>query len=120
MKKIAVVYGSHYGTTEKYATWIAEEEKADLFQASKVKIGALLGYDTIVYCGGLYAGGMYGFSLIKKNFQKIKDKKLIAVAVGATLKEKDAIEELKKKNFLPEMMDSVPFFLLRGGMNYKK
>jgi len=119
MTKAIVVYKSNYGTTEKYARWIAEETKADLYQKGQIKIGKLLEYDVIVYCGGLYAGGMLGFSFIKKNYEMLKHKKLIVVAVGATLKKADAIEEVKEHNLTPKMMD-VPFFLLRGGLNYPK
>ena len=71
MAKIAVVYKSKYGSTEKYAHWIAEDVKADIFKADNVKLDILLDYDTIVYCGGLYAGGILGFSLIKKNYAPV-------------------------------------------------
>ena len=77
-------------------------------------------YDNIIYCGSLYAGGILGFNFIKKNFDKIKDKKIITVAVGATIKKDEAVEEIKNKNFTPEMKDKVKLFLLRGGLNYKK
>jgi hypothetical protein len=40
-------------------------------------------------------------------------------AVGATLKKEDAAKEVKEIN-LPEEMRGIPFFLLRGGLNYKK
>ncbi len=119
MHKTAVVLKSNYGTTEKYARWIAEDTKADLFESGQVKLEVLLSYDTIVYCGGLYAGGMLGFRFIKKNYEKLKQKRLIVVAVGATLKGEEAIAEIKEKNLIPEMHD-VPFFLLRGGLNYPK
>lgn len=120
MAKIAVVYKSKYGSTEKYAHWIAEDVKADIFKADNVKLDILLDYDTIVYCGGLYAGGILGFSLIKKNYAQLKNKKIIVVAVGATLKKETAIAEVKGSNFTPEMQNRVPLYLLRGGFNYKK
>lgn len=120
MKKVAVVYKSKYGSTEKYAKWIAEDTYADIFKASKIKVDKLKEYDTIVYCGGLYAGGILGFSFIKNNYLKFCDKKLIVVAVGATLKKDEAIEEVKIKNLAVEMIGKVQFFLLRGGLNYKK
>lgn len=120
MSKVAVVYKSKYGSTEKYARWIAEDAKADIFKVNKIKIDKLREYDTIVYCGGLYAGGMLGFSFIKKNYDKLRDKKLIVAAVGATLKKEDAAYEVKKQNLTAEMMDNIKFFLLRGGLNYKK
>lgn len=120
MQKTIVVYKSKYGSTEKYAKWISEETQADIFKAKEVNVEKLKEYDTIVYCGGLYAGGILGFSLIKNNFSKLCDKKLIIVAVGATLKKEDASEEVKNHNLPEEMKDRVLFFLLRGGLNYKK
>jgi len=120
MKKVAVVYKSKYGSTEKYAKWIAEDTGADIFKANEIAVGKLQEYDAIVYCGGLYAGGILGFSFIKKNYFKICDKKLIVVAVGATLKKDEAIEEIKARNLTEEMKDKVQVFLLRGGLNYKK
>ena len=120
MKKVALVYKTKYGSTEKYANWIAEDTGADIFKVSEIKADKLEAYNTIVYCGGLYVGGILGFSFIKKNYLKFCDKKLIVVAVGATLKKDEAIEEIKAKNFTDEMEDKVELFLLRGGLNYKK
>ncbi len=120
MKKTAVVYKSKYGSTEKYAKWIAEDLNADIHKADKISIDALLSYDTIIYCGGLYAGGMLGFKKIKKHYDKLKDKNLIVAAVGATLKKEDEIDEVKNGNLTYEMADKVKFFILRGALNYKK
>ncbi|WP_372997850.1 flavodoxin domain-containing protein [Lutispora sp.] len=120
MKKVAVVFKSKYGSTEKYAKWIAEDTCAEIFKVSEIKADKLEEFDTIVYCGGLYAGGILGFSFIKNNYYKFYDKKLIVVAVGATLKKDEAIEEIKEQNLTDEMKGNVQIFLLRGGLNYKK
>lgn len=120
MATTAVIYKSKYGSTEKYAKWIAEDINGDLFKVSDIKINQLKNYENIVYCGGLYAGGILGFSFIKKNFHKISDKKLIVVAVGATLKKDDAVDEVKNRNLTPKMKDKVCVFLVRGCLNYKK
>ncbi len=120
MKKVAVVYKSKYGSTEKYANWISDDLCADIYKVNQVKVNTLQGYDTIVYCGGLYVGGILGFSFIKKNYSKLREKKLIVVAVGATLKKSDAVEEIRNHNLTDEMKGNVELFLLRGGLNYKK
>lgn len=73
-KKTAVIYKSKYGSTKKYAQWIAEELGADLMETDKTKLSALQNYDVIVYGGGLYAGGVSGISLVTKNFSSIMDK----------------------------------------------
>lgn len=120
MRKVAVVYKSKYGSTEKYAKWIAEDICADIFKVSEIKADKLEEFDTIVYCGGLYVGGILGFSFIKNNYSKFGNKRLIVVAVGATLKKDEAIEEIKARNLTDEMKNNVQFFLLRGGLDYKK
>ena len=55
MNNIAVVYKSYYGSTKRYAQWIAEEAKADCFEYSEIEAKKLMEYDTIIYGGGLYA-----------------------------------------------------------------
>lgn len=119
MSRAVVVYRSKYGTTKQYATWIAQDTGADLMDLKTIYMDDLFGYDTIVFCGGLYAGGILGFPVLKKHDDLLKDKRLIVVAVGATLKGEDAKEEIRKKNFTPNMQHA-QLFLLRGGLNYKK
>ncbi len=120
MKKTAVVYQSKYGSTEKYAKWIAEDLSGKLLKVQTIQVEELQEFDTVVYCGGLYAGGLLGFSFIKKNYQKFCDKKVIVVAVGATLKKEEALKEVIAENLTAEMRGKVKVFLLRGGLNYKK
>ncbi len=120
MGRIVVAYQTKYGTTRTYAEWIAEETGADLLEFKRAKLEQLLRYDTIVYCGGLYAGGMLGFSRIRKQYAALKGKRLIVAAVGATLQREKALEEVKNVNFTPEMKERVPLFLLRGGLAYNK
>ena len=74
--KTVVIYESKYGTTKKYAEWIADALSCDLFEKKSITPSALTGYDTIIYGGGLYAGGVSGIGLLKKNFSKISNKNL--------------------------------------------
>jgi len=120
MSNAIVVYKSKYGSTEKYAGWIAEAAGADLRKAGEANLKMLLKYDTIIYCGGLYAGGILGFSRIKKLFGKLNGKRLLVVAVGATSEGEKARKEMEEKNLSSEMKGKVPLFLLRGGLNYPK
>jgi menaquinone-dependent protoporphyrinogen IX oxidase len=119
MNRTVVVYRSKYGTTKQYATWIAQDTGADLMDLKTIHLDDLFGYDAIVFCGGLYAGGILGFTVLKKHDDLLKEKRLIVVAVGATLKGEAAKEEIRKKNFTPNMQHA-QLFLLRGGLNYKK
>lgn len=120
MTKVAVIYKSKYGSTEHYARWIAEETGADLYKSSQISPAQMENYDVIVYGGGLYAVNILGISLIKNNFQKIKDKKLVIFSVGASPETQKALVSVKDKNFSQEMQAAIHFFHLRGALNYDK
>lgn len=118
MKKCAILFKSKYGTTRQYAQWIAEETGGDLYELPKVQLSDLEKYDTIIVGGGLYAGGMLGFSFFKKNFQNLRNKKLIVFSVGASFNSKTNTDVIKAANLTPEMLETVAYFHLRGGLDY--
>ena len=118
--KTAVVYRSKTGFTKKYAQWIAAELAADLFEDSKIGAKRLADYDTIIYGGGLYAGGISGVKLITKNLQQLKAEKIVVFATGATPERAETTEELRKQNFTPGQLERIRFFYLRGGFDYNK
>ena len=124
MNRTVVVYESKYGSTKKYAKWLSEELSCDLIEKKNTTIDKLLGYDTIIYGGGLYAGGVSGIKLITKNFDKISNKNLILFTCGlANTSDKENIAHIKdslNKVLSTEMQDKIKVFHLRGGIDYKK
>lgn len=121
MNKVAVIYKSEYGSTKKYAEWIADEVNAKLFECEQAKIENLSEYDTIVFGGGLYASGINGISFITKNFQTLKNKNLIIFTVGlASTEDKEIFKPIIEKNCTEEIRKKVQFFHMRGGIDYKK
>ena len=118
--KTVVIYKSKTGFTRKYAEWISEELSADLFDASKINIDMLTKYDTIIYGGSLYAVGIIGINLITKNIDKLKDKKVVVFATGASPLRDDVISNIIDKNFTLQDQKYIKFFYLRGGFNYGK
>lgn len=118
--KAVVVYKSKSGFAKKYAQWIAEELQADIYEASKIDINMLMLYDTIIYGGGLYAIGINGLKTITKNFDKLKDKKIVVFATGATPPRDEDIDKVKTSNFTEEQQQKIRFFYLRGGFDYTR
>ncbi len=118
--KTVVVYQSKYGSAKQYAQWIAEQAGCDIIETTKTNINDLLKYDTIVYGGSMYAIGILGISLIRNNFDKLNNKKIIVFSVGASPAHPEAVEEVKNSNFTDEMKEKVNFFHLRGGFDFKK
>lgn len=124
MENTAVIYQSKYGFTKTYALWIAEETGADLLDAKQVTAVDLQKYSVIVYGGGLYAGGVNGISLLTKNFQEIRNKRLFLFTVGAAdVTDPINIEHIQsslKRVLTPSMLSSIKIYHLRGGMKYSQ
>lgn len=119
MKKV-VIYKSKTGFTKKYAEWIAEEIGADIYEEDKTNEEHLLSYDLIVYGGGIYVSGISGVKLLTRNYEKIKDKKLIVFATCLSPIKENTESEIKSLNFTEQQQEKINFFLLRGGFDYKR
>jgi len=117
---IVVVYNSKYGSTRRYAEWIAAATQADLLESSKAGLEDLLRYQAIVYGGSLHAVGIKGVKLITGNFGKLKDKRLIVFCVGASPAQPEAVRKVREHNFTREQQERIGFFFLRGAFNYDK
>ncbi len=118
--KAVVIYKSKTGYVKKYAGWIAEELLADVLELSTVNIDRLAGYDIIIYGGSLHAVGIIGINFITGNFDKLKDKKLVVFASGASPFSEEIVEEIIKNNIPEKQRNQVKLFYLRGGFNFNK
>ena len=119
MGKTAVVYKSKYGSTRKYAEWIANALEADLFEAAKVCVQDVLDCDTVILGGGLYASGILGSDFITKNYASLKDKKLVVFTVGLANPKLTDYSAIIEKNFTPEIRSAIRIFHFRGAIDYK-
>ena len=63
-----ILYKSKYGSTKKYAGWLANETGFELVETDKADIHRVCQYDTIILGGGVYASGIAGISFLKKNW----------------------------------------------------
>lgn len=113
MSNIIVMYQSKYGATRKYAQWLGEELCCDLVETKKATIEQIQKYDTIILGGGIYATGIAGISFLKKYYERLKNKKIIVFAVGASPYDKKAMLALKERNFKAELAH-IPCFYCRG------
>ena len=116
MGRIVVIYQSKYGATKKYAEWLAEELSCDLIETKKAAIKDVEKYDVIILGGGIYATGIAGISFLRKHHDRLKKKKIIVFAVGASPYDETAMVALKKRNFKKEF-SHLPCFYCRGAWN---
>jgi len=124
MSKVLVMYFSKYGTTKKYAQWLAAELNGDIYDLKKIKQDTLLNYNTIILGSALYAGKIEGLELIKNNFEEIKNKKIVIYTCGIADYSKteniNAIKERIVNALTKEITENIKIYFLRGGINYKK
>lgn len=113
-----VIYKTKYGSTKDYAGWIAEELGCDAVDAKNLKIDDILGYDTVIYGGGLYAEVINGVSLITRNIDRLKDKKIVIYTTGITPPDVREYydDEVIKKNFKNGVPENVKIFNFLGKM----
>ena len=115
-----IIYGSEYGTTEKYALKLSE--KTGIAAKSYKDMHDLSGYDRVIHFGGLYAGGVKG---LKNTVKAIKDgTKLVIATVGlADVTDKTNTDNIKKSiaRQVPEkVLADASVFHLRGGIDYSR
>ncbi|MDU5337186.1 flavodoxin domain-containing protein [Enterococcus sp.] len=99
MKNTVVLYQSKYGATKKYAEWLASDLGCEILETKSARLADIEKYDVIILGGGIYASGIAGLSFIKKNYSKLKDKKIAVFAVGASLYDEEAMLAVKERNF---------------------
>jgi menaquinone-dependent protoporphyrinogen IX oxidase len=124
MAKALIIYFSKYGTTKKYAEWLAEELAGDIVSINDFNQNILNNYEIIILGSGLYAGNIEGLNIFKKNYETLKNKKIILFTCGladySKEENKNSIYRRIEKELPEEIIEKIKIFYLRGGINYKK
>ena len=114
MERTVVIYKSKYGATAQYARWIAEELNCDLVRAEDFKRKDFERYDNIIFGGGLQAGGIKGFELIRKNRWIVKEKKVIVFVVGLSVDDKQNRMEVRDINLDKPELKNLTLYYCKG------
>lgn len=117
-----IVYGSQYGTAKKYAEELGKRTNIDVISYENLE--DINQFDTVIYIGALYAGGVLG---MKKTFGKRADyenKNIVIATVGladpADLENTDNIKTGMKRQLSEKVYNQAKIFHLRGGIDYSK
>lgn len=117
MKKSVIIYGSQYGSTQKYAEHLSEVTGIECISCSEVE--NINDYERIIYMGALYAGGVLG---LKKLAKKLTTQELIVVTVGIAdptkLENIQNIRESLKTQIPERFFNEKNIFHLRGAIDY--
>lgn len=115
-----IIYGSQYGTAKQYAEELSRITGYDLKSYESVK--NIEAYETIIYIGSLYAGGVIGMKKTFRSLKNVQNRKIIIITVGlADPTDKgntDTIKKSLKKQLSQEIYDNSHIYHLRGGIDY--
>ena len=118
MKKGIICYRSKYGAAKKYAHWLQEALDYECKDTKTISGKELKDYETIIICGGIYASGIKGLSLLKKHRNEAADKRIAVFCVGASPYDCQAFEQLKQANM--KDLEGIPLFYGRGAWDEAK
>lgn len=80
--KTLVVYRSHYGSTRRYAQWLAQALDADAAEERQADARLVQNYECVIFGGGLYAGSIAGAARMAKLYGALQGKRLAMFTVG--------------------------------------
>lgn len=121
MKDVAVIYKTVYGSTEKYAAWIAGELQADLYKLEDIDIATLENYRHLVFGAPMFALRRFPRRRIVMLLRDDPEKHLFifGVALGIIVFHGDA-----RLAFLERLPDDVRprvrFFTYSGAIDYHR
>ena len=141
-QRTSVLYPSKYGAAETYARWIAEALGCRAVSLDKFSKKELQGYDTVIYGGGVQAGGVRGLEQFTKWIKgdlKLRqmakrgtiseaeaagsgafDRQYYIFAVGISLDSEANRLQLRDINFDKDWLRELPCFFLPGAFNPAK
>lgn len=141
-QRTIVLYTSKYGATETYARWIAEALGCQALPLAGFSKKELQDYDTVIYGGGVQAGGVRGlepFTKWIKGDLKLRqmakrgtiseaeaagsgafDRQYYIFAVGISLDSEENRLQLRDINFDKDWLRELPCFFLPGAFDPAK
>lgn len=112
-----VIYKGKYGATKQYAMWIAQEMQLPVASADRFPVDELPKYDYFVLGSSVYIGKLEIRGWLKKNFDVLRNKKIMFFQVAASLVEQLEKRDRYNKASLPAtILEKIRFYYLPGRM----
>lgn len=124
--KVAIVYCSQTGFTERYAKWLSEELACEAVSYSKRSAVDLNAIDTLVFCSWFHAASIKGSKWLKKTMGAHPNLRVIVLATGATpmpetgWPTQDEIDVAFSRTFPKSEYPSLPCFYCQGGYDFDR
>ena len=112
-----VIYKGKYGATKQYAMWIGQELQLSVASADRFPIAELSKYDYFILGSSVYIGKLEIKDWLKKNFDFLRNKKILFFQVSASPPDQIEKRESYNKASLPlSILEKIQFYYLPGRM----
>lgn len=118
MSRGIILYRSRYGSSRKYAEWIADETGYTCMEERSSGKDMIGEYDTVILVGPVYASGITIMPFLKRHLGELKGKRTAVFCVGATPMDETGFRQFYSQNF-PKELHGTPCFYGRGAWNKK-
>ena len=121
--KTLIIYTSQTGFTKKYAQWLSDRLKADIYELKDVqkKDDAFFDeYQAIVYGGWAMAGKTVKINWFFEKAKEWKDKRLAVFCVGGSPNDNPDVEKMLENMLTNEQKKYIKAFYCQGGLDYDK
>lgn len=115
--KTLILYKSKYGSSKQYAQWLNQEINSDMFELDKCP--SLENYNLIILGGGVYMGKINGSDFISKNWDTLKNKKVILFSTSGAEPGTPEIKSFYENSLSQEIRSQIKYFPLSGACSYK-
>ncbi|MDR1568173.1 MAG: flavodoxin domain-containing protein [Streptococcaceae bacterium] len=116
MNNALIIYQSTYGTTKKYAQWLAAELQVSCIEIKDIKAEKLSQYNLVIYGGSIRAGKISGIATVLK----AELKHLVVFTVGLADPKEVDFKATMNRSFPKSMSEPEAVFHFRGGIDYSK
>jgi len=115
-----IIFKSNYGATKQYAQWLKEETGYHIIEISKVKRKDILDADIIICGGPVLAHSIPIAKWIKKNWNILKNKKIILFTTSGTSPQDPQLRNIFESSFGPEISKKIQYFPQGGRIIFRE
>lgn len=119
MGKRLVLYASAYGSTGRYASYIARRLSCEAVDIRHLQPEKLEGVDTVIFGGWLCGGSVVGSEKLAAHRRALSGKRLVVFITGAGEQGNTSrVQDIVAANFTSPVPEKA--FYLRGDIRYRK
>lgn len=115
-----MLYRSKYGSTKRYAAWIAKRTNADIYDLAEFNISRLDEYSAILFGSPVYFGKIKHIGFIERHWSILEKKKIAVFYVTGITPDDVRHKSIVQKGLPDEIRKRIVYYPLRGAFDYAR